>query len=198
MMMDEIEGMCCDCIHGGPCCDYSENKSCPFWKADGTCWKSEGGHAMYEELIQQAREIAAKATQGPWEAGLYQSVSAAYYKICNAATDGDTAFIAASRTLVPQLCDALETETARAEKAEAKNRWIPVSERLPEASEYRNGNRYKSMDSNELVPFLVCCKDTELPFRAFYDGRNWGDGWSKLDVICWMPLPAPLKGAQDE
>ena len=63
---------------------------------------------MYDELIQQAREIAAKATQGPWEAGLYQSVSAAYYKICNSATDGDAAFIAASRTLVPQLCDALE------------------------------------------------------------------------------------------
>ena len=44
--MEEIEGMCCDCIHGGPCCDYSENESCPFWKEDGTCWKSEGGHAM--------------------------------------------------------------------------------------------------------------------------------------------------------
>lgn len=38
--MEEIEGMCCDCIHGGPCCDYSENESCPFWKADGTCWKT--------------------------------------------------------------------------------------------------------------------------------------------------------------
>lgn len=70
--------------------------------------------------------------------------------------------------------------------------WIPVSERLPKESEYRNGNRYKFMDSNELVPLLVCCKDTEIPFRAFYDGKNWGDGWSKVDVICWMPLPAVL------
>ena len=158
------------------------------------------------ELIQQAREIAAKATQGPWEAGLYQSVSAAYYKICNSATDGDAAFIAASRTLVPQLCDALEAAeketkhyqtlasqskdlTARAEKAEAENRWIPVNKRLPKITEYRNENRYKSMDSNELVPFLVCCKDTEIPFRAFYDGKNWGDGWNKLKVTHWMPLP---------
>ena len=71
--------------------------------------------------------------------------------------------------------------------------WISVSEKLPKESEYRNGNRYKFMDSNELVPLLVCCKDTEIPFRAFYNGKNWGDGWSKVDVICWMPLPQPPK-----
>lgn len=162
------------------------------------------------ELIQQARELCEKATPGPWEAktnsypqcngepwGWIRGVSGHITWSGNSG-QANAAFIAASRTLVPQLCDALEAMTARAEKAEAKNRWIPVSEKLPEASEYRNGNRYKSMDSNELVPFLVCCEDTELPFRAFYDGKNWGDGWSKLDVICWMPLPAPLKGAQDE
>lgn len=159
---------------------------------------------MYEELIQQARELC-------------EGTSTNYY------TD----------VLVPQLCDALEAAqkenerlseridgerrkfipwmdaaeqyrkdcheaTARAEKAEAKNRWIPVNERLPEESEYRNRDRCKSMDSNDLVPFLACCKDTEIPFRAFYDGKNWGDGWNKMDVICWMPLPEPPKGAQDE
>ena len=73
----------------------------------------------------------------------------------------------------------------------AKPRWIPVTERLPDANEYRNGNRHKSMDSNDLVPFLVCCEDTEIPFRAFYDGKSWGDGWGKLEVIYWCPLPKP-------
>lgn len=34
-----IEGMCCDCIHGGPCCDYSENETCEHRREDGTCWK---------------------------------------------------------------------------------------------------------------------------------------------------------------
>ena len=29
--------------------------------------------------------------------------------------------------------------------------------------------------------------------EAFYNGKNWGDGWSKVDVICWMPLPQPPK-----
>ena len=138
---------------------------------------------MYDELIQQARELC-------------EGTSTNYY------TD----------VLVPQLCDALEAEqketkhyqtlasqskdlTARAEKAEAENRWIPVNKRLPKITEYRNENRYKSMDSNELVPFLVCCKDTEIPFRAFYDGKNWGDGWNKLKVTHWMPLPEMPKEA---
>lgn len=34
-----IEGMCCDCIHGGPCCDFAENTECPHQKEDGSCWK---------------------------------------------------------------------------------------------------------------------------------------------------------------
>ena len=33
-----VEGMCCDCIHGGPCCNYSENESCQRRKLDGSCW----------------------------------------------------------------------------------------------------------------------------------------------------------------
>jgi hypothetical protein len=33
-----VEGMCCDCAHGGPCCDWSENEDCQHKKEDGTCW----------------------------------------------------------------------------------------------------------------------------------------------------------------
>ena len=79
----------------------------------------------------------------------------------------------------------------RLEAADKAQRWIPVGERLPAVSEYRNGDKFKSMDSNELVPFLVCCEDTEIPFRAFYDGKNWGDGWGKQNVTHWQPLPQP-------
>ena len=84
-----------------------------------------------------------------------------------------------------------EHAAAALEAAGKAQRWIPVSERLPAASEYRNGDRYKSMDSNELVPLLVCCDDTEIPFRAFYDGKSWGDGWSKQNVTHWQKLPQP-------
>ena len=86
---------------------------------------------------------------------------------------------------------AIERLSARVAELEAAQRWIPCAERLPAVSEYRNGDKFKSMDSNELVPFLVCCEDTEIPFRAIYDGKNWGDGWSKQEVTHWKPLPKP-------
>ena len=37
---DAIEDLCCDCAHGGPCCDYSENEGCEHHRADGSCWIS--------------------------------------------------------------------------------------------------------------------------------------------------------------
>lgn len=33
-----VEGMCCDCAHGGPCCSPDENANCSYRKEDGTCW----------------------------------------------------------------------------------------------------------------------------------------------------------------
>ena len=87
-----------------------------------------------------------------------------------------------------------EAAEKRVAELETAQRWISVEERLPTVSEYRNGDKFKSMDSNELVPLLVCCDDTEIPFRAFYDGKNWGDGWSKLEVTHWQPLPLAPKG----
>lgn len=35
---DAVEGMCCDCAHGGPCCSPDENTNCSDRKEDGTCW----------------------------------------------------------------------------------------------------------------------------------------------------------------
>lgn len=37
-MTEPIEGMCCDCIHSGPCCSWDENKECQHRKDDGSCW----------------------------------------------------------------------------------------------------------------------------------------------------------------
>ena len=97
--------------------------------------------------------------------------------------------------VLPQLADALEAADRRIAELKAAQRWISVKERLPAVTEYRNGDKFKSMDSNELVPFLVCCEDTEIPFRAFYDGKNWGDGWGKQNVTHWQHLPQlPEKG----
>jgi hypothetical protein len=70
--------------------------------------------------------------------------------------------------------------------------WISVDERLPSEDERRD-------EFEELVPFLVCEKDTKHPYRAFYDGTTWGDGLMKIKGIThWMPLPEPpvMKGGE--
>lgn len=35
---DAVEGMCCDCANGGPCCSWDENEGCQYRKEDGSCW----------------------------------------------------------------------------------------------------------------------------------------------------------------
>lgn len=45
-MTEPIEGMCCDCIHEGPCCDWSENTDCPHRKDDGICWTPNSGQRV--------------------------------------------------------------------------------------------------------------------------------------------------------
>jgi hypothetical protein len=71
---------------------------------------------------------------------------------------------------------------ARIAELEGERRWIPVSERLPEV--YRD-------EDGEFIPFLVCENDKDCPYRALYDGLNWGDGMFVADVTHWMPLPEP-------
>lgn len=63
-------------------------------------------------------------------------------------------------------------------------RWIPVSERLPDVYIDEWG---------DFIPFLVCEKGTEYPFRALFDGKSWGDGLCVLEPTHWMPLPQAPK-----
>lgn len=69
------------------------------------------------ELIKQARELCGAATPGPWnnfgDWMIHTEPDVEHNGIPNKKTIGtvrknNAAFIAASRTLVPQLCDALE------------------------------------------------------------------------------------------
>lgn len=71
--------------------------------------------------------------------------------------------------------------------------WIPVSERLPEPPKENQELDYKQLDI-----YLVSISKEGYPVRAFWDGKDFGDGMFKLDVKAWMPLPNPYKENQNE
>ena len=70
--------------------------------------------------------------------------------------------------------------------------WIPVTERLPEPPK---GNQ--ELDYSQLDVYLVSINEG-YPFRAFWDGKNFGDGMFKLDVKAWMPLPKPYEEKEND
>ena len=70
--------------------------------------------------------------------------------------------------------------------------WIPVSERLPEPPKEN-----RELDYSPLDVYLVSINEG-YPFRAFWDGKNFGDGMFKLDVKAWMPLPKPFEDKEND
>ena len=78
-------------------------------------------------------------------------------------------------------------------------KWILCSERLPEEPKEN-----PVFDGKCLEVYLVTTKygssdqDKAYPFRAFWNGINFTDGWRILDVIAWMPLPEPYKGEGED
>lgn len=266
------------------------------------------------ELIQQARELDAKATPGPWkwdlrtrthQCKLLTDHSGQYYvmdfsrwgmqdacptfqvydkyegPVTERGSHGmvradelaksykgqehhrgfddyidhpDAAFIAASRILVPQLCDALEAAqkeneelknilrfnmvqihgermtvldalsslAARAEKAEAANRWILVSDRLPEnekrvlvcgLSNYNHTSitmfkaeyiRKMTVTADDYGWSEDCDYDYDEEKDEHYVPEGWYESimnWDEYSAVAvtdftithWRPLPEPPK-----
>lgn len=71
--------------------------------------------------------------------------------------------------------------------------WIPVSEKLPEEPEEN-----EIFDNKPLELYLVSIKGDPYPFRAFWNGKFFTDGWQKCDVTAWMPLPEPYRESEEE
>ena len=71
--------------------------------------------------------------------------------------------------------------------------WIPVSERLPEEPEEN-----EIFDNKPLELYLVSIKGDPYPFRAFWNGKFFTNGWQKCEVTAWMPLPEPYRESEEE
>lgn len=76
-----VEGMCCDCDHGGPCCDYSENEQCLYHKPDGSCWTPyripPGEQLTLEELREREKPVWVECGVTPF------TPAGGFYCLCN-------------------------------------------------------------------------------------------------------------------
>ncbi len=93
---------------------------------------------------------------------------------------------------VREMADSMDLLKDLANKAESFE-WIPVTEKLPEPPKEN-----QELDYSPLDVYLVSINKEGYPVRAFWDGKDFGDGMFKLDVKAWMPLPAPYKWEENE
>lgn len=66
--------------------------------------------------------------------------------------------------------------------------WIPVEERLPERPKEN-----PEFEGKKLELYLVTVRGTKYPFRAFWNGSYFTDGWTRCNVTAWCPLPEPYR-----
>lgn len=80
------------------------------------------------------------------------------------------------------------SEIVKQAAAEYNNGWIPCSEELPPPPKEN-----PIFDSKPLELYLVSVKGTGYPFRAFWNGKIFTDGFSKVEPTAWQPLPEPYQ-----
>ena len=79
-------------------------------------------------------------------------------------------------------------EIVKQEAEQYNNGWIQCSVELPKQPEEN-----PVFDNKPLELYLVSVKNADYPIRAFWNGKFFTDGWSKVDVIAWQPFPEPYQ-----
>lgn len=71
--------------------------------------------------------------------------------------------------------------------------WIPCERELPPQPKEN-----PLFDNKPLELYLVSDSFADYPFRAFWNGKFFADGFSSVDVIAWQPLPVPYQPKGDQ
>lgn len=154
------------------------------------------------DLIKEADELCEGATPGPWK----RHDTSDYAEIHDSHTWGkslpplalvghadNAAFIARSRSLVPALADALKSANAEIARLTEAERWIPVSERLPEERGYYLAVVHRTapdeLGGNETRIRIMQWMGED--WRYAYHVPEWINREITDTVTHWMPLPEP-------
>lgn len=92
------------------------------------------------------------------------------------------------------MIECMRKEATR--KTVTEQRWIPVSERLPNEDEF-----IKSYRRNKYAAeFIVMIKGANRPTTLYFTHDGW---WTdnmkdRYDVTAWMPLPEPYLESEEE
>ena len=92
------------------------------------------------------------------------------------------------------MIECMRKEATR--KTVTEQRWIPVSERLPNEDEF-----IKSYRRNKYAAeFIVMIKGANRPTTLYFTHDGW---WTdnmkdRYDVTAWMPLPEPYRESEEE
>ena len=110
--------------------------------------------------------------------------------------------------------ETIETCVMLVQEVEEAEKWIPVSENVPEVEEgyeYFDGDMDAWLIAYESKNVLITdgegievgnyCRDRRVDDETFIPGGGWiceNDAEMSSKVIAWMPLPEPYKEARDE
>lgn len=91
--------------------------------------------------------------------------------------------------VMSQAADTIEALSAKlAENMERRDSggWIPCEDRLPPRPKEN-----PCFEGKPLEVYLVSVEGADYAFRAFWNGKFFADGWSRVNATAWMPLPEP-------